>query len=164
MKKIFFILAISGTVFIQDSFAQLVPATGEDTTAQSSQLLQSYFNIKNALVAGNANVASANAEQFVKAINNVDSKKISVGIRKALLKDAAQISRSKNVEQQRDRFATLSTNMYALAKAVKLNTEPVYYSYCPMKKSYWLSNNKAIKNPYYGNAMLTCGEVKETIE
>jgi hypothetical protein len=29
-----------------------------------------------------------------------------------------------------------------------------------MKKASWLSNDKAIKNPYYGSAMLTCGNVK----
>jgi hypothetical protein len=32
-----------------------------------------------------------------------------------------------------------------------------------MKKSYWLSADEAIKNPYYGNMMLTCGKVSETI-
>jgi hypothetical protein len=33
-----------------------------------------------------------------------------------------------------------------------------------MKKAYWLSPDKAIKNPYYGSAMLTCGKVTETIQ
>jgi hypothetical protein len=32
-----------------------------------------------------------------------------------------------------------------------------------MIKTHWLSSEKAIKNPYYGSAMLTCGEVTETI-
>jgi len=32
-----------------------------------------------------------------------------------------------------------------------------------MKKAVWLSNEKAIKNPYYGSQMLTCGKVVETI-
>jgi hypothetical protein len=36
--------------------------------------------------------------------------------------------------------------------------------YCPMKKSNWLSNEKTVKNPYYGSAMLTCGEVTGTIK
>lgn len=38
----------------------------------------------------------------------------------------------------------------------------VYYQYCPMKKAYWLSMEKEIKNPYYGSSMLTCGKVIET--
>jgi len=29
--------------------------------------------------------------------------------------------------------------------------------------AYWLSATKEIKNPYYGDAMLTCGETKEVI-
>jgi len=53
--------------------------------------------------------------------------------------------------------------MFAAVKALKLNTAIVYRTYCPMKKSYWLSEAAAIKNPYYGSEMLTCGEVKQTL-
>ena len=157
MKKLFFIVAILATTFTQ-SFAQ-------DSTAQTqlSQLLTSYYNIKDALVAGNATSASANAEQFVKSANGIDYKVISEGNINALVKDARLISEAKGVDKQRQFFATFSTNIVALAKAVKLTSEPVYEAYCPMKKSYWLSSDKAIKNPYFGNAMLTCGNVKETL-
>ncbi len=54
--------------------------------------------------------------------------------------------------------------MIVLAKVVKLSEEPLYLDYCPMKKSSWLSNDKAIKNPYFGSSMLTCGSVKETLK
>ncbi|MBN2481536.1 MAG: DUF3347 domain-containing protein, partial [Bacteroidales bacterium] len=30
--------------------------------------------------------------------------------------------------------------------------------------AYWLSEIKEIENPYFGEAMLTCGETKETME
>ena len=83
--------------------------------------------------------------------------------RTALLSDAVVISQTKDLKLQREKFATLSTNLFALAKTVKLTTEPVYQQYCPMKKASWLSNNRAIKNPYYGSAMLTCGSVKTTL-
>ncbi len=61
MKKIFFIVAFLATAFVQQSLAQ-------DSTSQPqlSQLLHSYYDIKNALVAGNAALASTSAEQFVK--------------------------------------------------------------------------------------------------
>jgi hypothetical protein len=32
-----------------------------------------------------------------------------------------------------------------------------------MKKAYWLSGDKVIKNPYFGSAMLTCGTITETL-
>jgi Protein of unknown function (DUF3347) len=157
MIKIFFIVAIAATAFVQKSFAQ-------DSTGTQSQLLHSYYDIKNALVAGNANAASISAEQFVKTTNGIDYKVISEGNINTLLKDATAISESTDLKDQRMHFASLSTNMFAVAKAVKLTTQPVYYAYCPMKKAYWLSSEAAIKNPYFGNAMPTCGKVVETLK
>ena len=149
------------TAFVQNSFAQ---DSTTQTQSQLSQLLASYFNIKDALVAGNANSASSGAEQFVKTANGIDYKVISEGNINALLKDAGKISDTKDIKQQRELFTNFSTNMFTLAKAVKLTTQPVYEAYCPMKKAYWLSSDKAIKNPYFGSAMLTCGKVVETLQ
>ncbi len=159
MKKIFIIVAICATALVQQSFAQ-------DTSTQSpfSSLLHSYYDIKDALVAGNANTASMQASEFVKAAKSVDSKDFSADTRDALVKDAEAIAATKDIKRQRENFAGFSTNMAALAKTVKLSAEPIYEAYCPMKKSYWLSSDKAIKNPYFGNAMLTCGKVTETIK
>ena len=157
MKKIVFIVAFLATAFVQQSFAQ------DSTKVQPSHLLHSYLDIKNALVDGNANTASTKAEEFVKTLNSIDPKIVNEATRDALLKDASHISKTQDIKHQREHFATFSTNMYALAKSVKLATEPIFYDYCPMKKTYWLSIDKAIKNPYYGNAMLTCGKVAETL-
>ncbi len=159
MKKIFFIVVIFATVIVQQSFAQ-----DSTTQTQLSQLLTSYYNIKDALVSGNANNAAMNAEAFVKTINGISEHTIAEASRNALLKDAGQISQTKDISKQRSAFANFSTNMFALAKAVQLTSDPVYKAYCPMKKSYWLSSEKTIKNPYFGNAMITCGKVTETIQ
>lgn len=159
MKKIFFIVAIFATVFAQKTLAQ---ASAQQT--QLSQLLHSYYDIKNALVAGNAGNASMKAEDFVKTANGIDYKIISEGNINTLLKDATAISSAKDLKDQRMHFANLSTNMFAVAKAVKLTDQPVYYTYCPMKKAYWLSNETVIKNPYFGSAMPTCGKVVETLQ
>jgi Cu(I)/Ag(I) efflux system membrane fusion protein len=32
------------------------------------------------------------------------------------------------------------------------------------KGAYWLSNEKKVRNPYYGASMLSCGQVKATIK
>ena len=159
MKKIFFVaVAFLATTLIQNTFAQ-------DSTQQYqlSQLLTQYYQIKDALVAGNGNEASAKAQDFIKTANSIDYKLISEGNINALLKDATPISETKDIKVQREHFANLSDNMATLAKSVKLTGDPIYKQYCPMKKTNWLSNEKAIKNPYYGNAMLTCGNVVETI-
>ncbi|MEP7319745.1 MAG: DUF3347 domain-containing protein [Panacibacter sp.] len=159
MKRIILIVAIIATAFTQKSFAQ-------DSTKQYqlSQLLTYYYNIKNALVAGNANDGALAASSFVKAANSIDYKVISEGNINTLVHNAGKISESKDIKKQREYFANFSTNMAAVAKAVKLTDKPVYYAYCPMKKAYWLSSEKEIKNPYYGSSMLTCGQVTETIQ
>lgn len=159
MKKIFFIVAICATALVQQSSAQ-------DTSTQSpfSPLLHSYYDIKNALVAGNATTASMQASEFVKTAKSINNKDFSAETRDALMKDAEAIAATKDVKHQREYFASFSTNMATLAKAVKLSEDPIYQAYCPMKKSYWLSNDKTIKNPYFGTAMLTCGKVTETIQ
>ncbi|HKC36710.1 MAG TPA: DUF3347 domain-containing protein [Chitinophagaceae bacterium] len=158
MKKLILMTALLATVFVQKIFAQ-------DSTQkyQLSQLLSQYYNIKDALVAGNGVLASVKAEEFIKTANSIDYKLISEGNINAFLKDATPISEIKDIKIQRDHFANLSNNMATLAKGVKLTADPIYQAYCPMKKANWLSNDKAIKNPYYGNAMLTCGKVVETI-
>ena len=156
MKKIFLSVILIATAFINQGF-------GQDTT-RINQLLHSYFDIKNALVAGNANTASVKAQEYVTAANGIDTKVIPEDNLNGLLKDATAILESKDLKEQRLHFATFSINMFALAKAIKLSTQPIYYAYCPMKKAYWLSSEAAIKNPYYGSAMLTCGKVTETLK
>lgn len=156
MKKIFLFTVLFVTVAIQPLFAQ------ENSKADPSQLLSLYYDIKDALVSGNAVTASAKADDFVKALNNMNATILNETSREALLKDVTVISKSKDLKEQRVIFAPFSDNMIALAKTVKLSTEPVYQQYCPMKKASWLSSQQAIKNPYYGSAMLTCGSVKAT--
>ncbi len=159
MKKIFFAVVIFATAFVQQSFAQ-----DSTSRAQLSQLLPSYYNIKDALTAENATEAATKAKEFVNTIHSISQNAFSKVTHDALLKDAVMISATTSLKQQRELFAGFSKNMIALAKEVKLSSDPIYEAYCPMKKAYWLSNEKAIKNPYYGSAMLTCGSIKETLK
>ena len=165
MKKLFLLLVLVATAYTQISFAQIVPKHPEDTTnqAQLSQLLNYYYQIKDALISGDPNTAAIQAGAFLKTANDISNRTISEGNRNALVKDAGVISESKDLKKQREVFANLSTNMYALASSLKSTSEPIYYQYCPMKKAYWLSADQAIKNPYYGSAMLTCGKVVDTL-
>ena len=139
---------------MQNSFAQ-------DST--ESPLLTFYYSIKDVMITGNAAAVSSKAEVFIKTAGSTEEKSLPSENRVALLKAADQIAKSKDIKQQREIFAGFSTGKFALAKAVKLSKEPVYQQYCPMKKASWLSSSKAIKNPYFGSAMLTCGKVTEIL-
>ena len=155
MKRTFFLVALLATLLMQHGFAQ---------TGLNTLLLHSYYDIKNALVAGNANTAALEAAQYLKTLDSFDTRTVNEATRKFLSADANEISKSKDIKHQREHFAALSANMYSLAKAIKLTDEPIYYAYCPMQKAHWLSSVSTIKNPYFGTAMLTCGKVEETIK
>ena len=151
---------------MQYSFAQ------DSTKAnQLTALLISYYGIKDALVASDATTAAAKAADLVKAIDGTDVKALSeaghkafVAVQDKLKSDAQNIAATNKIEVQRNSFSPLSNNIYSLAKSAKLTTRPVYQQYCPMKKMYWLSSEAGIKNPYYGNMMLTCGKVTDTLK
>ena len=141
------------------------------TGTKLQAVLNQYNAVKNSLVAGDVAKAGVSANEFVKSVNSVEVKALPAAEQKAfqslqakLLADALGIATSKDVSKQRETFASLSNSMISLAKATKITEGSIYIDYCPMKKSSWLSDEKAIKNPYYGNAMLTCGNVKETIK
>lgn len=77
--------------------------------------------------------------------------------------DAKSISSNQDLKKQREAFKSLSKSTYELIK-VSNPAQTVYYQYCPMADANWLSKEKAVKNPYYGTSMLTCGNVVETIK
>ena len=140
---------------------------------QLKTVFDNYFSVKDALVKTDAGTSSAKASELVKAIKAVEMTKLSneehtvwMKVMKDLTANAEKIAVAKDVTKQREIFALLANNMYELAKVSKQET-PVYYQHCPMynngKGANWLSKEEAIKNPYYGSKMLTCGSVQETI-
>ena len=74
----------------------------------------------------------------------------------------------KGIEAKRKSFQMISDNMYDLVRTVRYDREIVYHQYCPMAfndaGAYWLSKTEDIKNPYFGKKMLSCGEVKDSID
>jgi len=143
--------------------------TAASTNAQTVspapvQLLELYYDIKNALVNADAATASAKAADFVKLANNIDTNTLPATIKKKLVAEAQQIQTAKDIATQRAYFAGFSLDVWSLANSTKIAAQPVYQQYCPMKKAYWLANEAAIKNPYYGKSMLTCGSITATIK
>ena len=141
---------------------------------QLKAVFDNYFAVKDALVKTDGNTASTKATDLAKAISAVKMDKMTneehtvwMKVTKDLASDAEHIAETKQTSQQRNHFMALSKNMYALMKVSKTET-PTYYQFCPMandgKGANWLSKENAVKNPYYGNQMLTCGKVVETIK
>ena len=147
------------------------PKLNVDVQASLSKMLTNYYGVKNALIADDGKTANSQAGEFVKMLESVPMAKMTteqhtlfMGLSEKVKLDAQNISKTKDVKNQRERFNDLSNNLFAMLKGLNANEQPVYQQYCPMAKGYWLSDNSAVKNPYYGKAMLTCGKVTETLK
>ncbi len=120
--------------------------------------LSNYLAVKNALVSSDSKAAARAAVIFQQGLKEDQN----FAQKNDLLKATDLISQAGSIDKQRAAFNDLSKIIWKVLKSSDKAGEPVYYQYCPMKKAYWLSKEKEIKNPYYGAAMLTCGSVVET--
>ena len=155
MKKLIFT-----TLF---SVFSILNLSAQKSDASISKLYQNYLNVKTALAADNSDDASKAANNFIKSASMIDYKALSEGNLDVLRKDASKIAESRSIETQRESFMALSQNMIALTKNFKLSDDTVFVQYCPMADASWLSAEKAVKNPYYGKSMLTCGKVAKEL-
>lgn len=85
-----------------------------------------------------------------------------------LLKSSLEaIAGTDDIEVQRKEFAMFNDHFSELIKKFGLEGVTTYYQYCPManqdKGAYWFSETPEIRNPYFGDMMLTCGETRDTI-
>jgi hypothetical protein len=141
---------------------------------QLKTVFDNYFIVKDAMISSDGNATSIASKELFIAINNVKMDKLEMDVHMVWMKvlnqikeDAEHIADTKDIKHQRDHFTTLSKDIYALLKVAKYDV-PVYFQYCPMyndgKGANWLSKENAVKNPYYGSMMLSCGKVTETIK
>ncbi|MAY21211.1 MAG: efflux transporter periplasmic adaptor subunit [Flavobacteriaceae bacterium] len=142
---------------------------------QLKQVFDDYILVKDALVNDDAKSAQQAGKQIIQSLKNVDMKLLSdekahnhwMTIQKELNASANAISGSTDISKQRGHFKHLSAHMISSVQLFGVNTN-VYIQFCPMadnnKGAYWISLEEEIRNPYYGEAMLTCGEVRDTLE
>lgn len=142
---------------------------------QLGTLFKNYVALKEAFVATDAAQVKATIKPVADALGQVDMKLITgaahhdwMTYQSALQQAVQEIQNASDIEVQRKAFSTLSDNLYKTVKAFGLGGATAYYEFCPMafndQGAHWLSDNAAIRNPYFGDKMLTCGMVKETLK
>jgi len=135
-----------------------------------SHTLKHYFDLKDGLVRSDAAEAKAgaNALKAHLAVTEITVEGHESHINEIVSEigeHLEQISLTEDLEVQRKHFETVSDQLYALIQVTGTSGKTVYRQYCPMafddKGAYWLSAEEEIRNPYFGDAMLTCGSVEE---
>ena len=154
--------------------------TGSAHTAPDSfkQQLRAVYDasltLTESLIASNLLQAKAAAVVVEKKLTLVDMMQLSglaqtdwMVYLKEMTTGLKAIRNGSDLEKQRTAYAQFENGLYRSVKAYTIGEKPIYRQYCPMalnsKGSYWLSDKKPIRNPYFGDQMLTCGETKEAL-
>ncbi len=97
-------------ICIRALFAVLLAFTTQKNYAQDSAtpdpspILHLYYDIKDALVTGNATAAAVKATAFISVVNISEKNLINDETKNALLKEAGNISKTKDIAKQPESF------------------------------------------------------------
>jgi membrane fusion protein, copper/silver efflux system len=172
------VFAIDAAAQLSGNYSMMMPPVSKTLNVpegfknQLESVILSYLPIKDALVQTDAKGTRDAVPAFLTAISKVTASELSS---KALqlwkemspkIKQSSEaIAKENDVEQQRKHFENLSDLLIEAVELYGINSSTFYRQFCPMAfkdtGAYWLSGEKEIRNPYFGDKMLTCGEVKE---
>ena len=175
MKNYLMGIALAGMIYstygctnsTNKNVATETPATEQEQTksprfenAKVNEVYQHYIHLKTALINNDAKEADMGAKMLATAIKDAN-------ITTATKSTDAMLT-AKDVKAKRAQLTALSNQLADAFRKEKLASGMIYKQYCPMandgKGGFWLASESKIKNPYYGNDMLSCGSVEEKIK
>ncbi len=141
---------------VKEQTTEIADATFTD--GMTEKVFHNYQQIRMALVNSEANevkkAAGNLAESFSEEQEDMKSK-------------ALAMANTDDLEKQRELFSEFTTAVEPMFKE-SISEGTIYKQFCPMafegRGGYWISNVEEIRNPYYGDKMLKCGSVTETIQ
>jgi len=174
------VFAIDGAAQLNGNYSMMnravdnTIAVPEKFTEQLTDFVNQYFELKNSLVKSDFQLTQTNTKKLETIFNKIDMKLLDEEAHSMwmeqyskLKKDIGQLQTAKDIEKQRELFSAISNQIIETVETFGLIIETVYVAYCPMalddKGAFWLSEKEEINNPYFGDKMLRCGEVKKKI-
>mgnify|MGYP003393022212 CR=1 FL=1 len=138
----------------------------------TNQIVESYLQLKNALVTDNQKTAADAGKDLLKSFESFDMTQLNDAQHKEYMeiaetaKEHAEHIIKSDINHQREHFEFLSTDINDLITLVGTN-KTLYQVFCPMynnnKGAIWLSEIKEIKNPFFGSKMIDCGKIQKQI-
>jgi len=154
---------------ISDGDVSIQPTV--DMNENFTMTLLLYDELKNALVSSNSAKANSDAKKLVAELNKLTGiifDKATTTQNAMVLKQAEKMAATQDLKTLRTAFKPLSEALVSIASRFSNLDQPIYVQHCPMADNNsganWLSFEEEIRNPYYGDAMLTCGSVTQTIQ
>jgi Cu(I)/Ag(I) efflux system membrane fusion protein len=144
-------------------------------TEHLTKVYDAYLEMKDAFVKSEpdrvkneASKVLANLESVDMGLLEGDAHIIWMGQLESINNRLKTIQSESDIEKQRTEFAAFNLTFYKSLKSFGLSEKTTYYQFCPMaldnNGAFWFSSTEEIFNPYFGDAMLSCGETKETLQ
>jgi len=128
-------------------------------SGKPGSVVDRYLSLKDALVHSDAVLAQKESEKLSAALMHLNHHN------EAEMANA--LAKEDKLDEQRKMFQKLSEKIYDLAASKSIAFNTLYKQYCPMAfdntGAFWLSDSKSIRNPYFGDKMLKCGRIAETL-
>lgn len=145
-------------------YEPVAPPSGDpETAAELKKILSDYQPLASALAADDDAAASSAAKALATSMSESSVSEI-----KELSELAEKTSAATDLESRRAAFQPLSDAIIKVVRKGGIDAVGnAYVVHCPMafggKGADWLSDKPEVKNPYYGDAMLGCGAVTDTL-
>lgn len=150
-----------------------IPVPGK-FTAQLTAFLDLYLTLTDHLVASDHAKAKESAGRLLQAFGHIDHDQLDgaaltawTGHRAILRKHLDRLAEAGSLERQREIVAPLSAQLRETLEVFGPGNRDIFVIFCPMaldnSGAHWLSVSQEVRNPYFGEAMLKCGNVKGSI-
>jgi Cu(I)/Ag(I) efflux system membrane fusion protein len=133
-------------------------------------VLAAYFDLKDGFVNTNVEEIKAAASKMLQSTKNLKISNLGAMEAEHLKKIRSMleaISENNDIENQRDHFIVLSEKIIAFASNMETLEKPLYIQHCPMVNNNegadWLSLSEEIRNPYFGEVMMNCGDTQRKL-
>lgn len=130
-----------------------------------------YFELKNHFVKSNTDSCKVLSKELGNILVSLKKTDLDGGFKKNTSNAIASlelIAEGESLDKNRLEFKKLSMSFVYFSSYIRDYQNTIYIQHCPMADNNngadWLSLNKAIKNPYFGDKMLHCGNVIKVIE
>lgn len=172
------VFTIDAAAQLRGHFSMMAPperaSIPEPFKSNLEKLFHIYFDLKNALADDAPEKAREHGQKLKEQLATVGKHSLDgehhmfwMDRYENIEESIEKILDAPDKEEMRVYFEPLSEAFIETARTLGAIGQTWYVTFCPMydddRGAYWLSEFKEIKNPYFGDMMLRCGEVRETL-
>lgn len=127
--------------------------------AATSEIMTEYITVQEALASDSLAPIPVAARAIIEAAGKLSAGNKGTDPSDEITREARKLAAAQSLKDARASFKKLSLPIVRLQRVSK--APGLEIAYCPMAGARWVQRAGKIKNPYFGQEMLECGEKSE---